>query len=225
MDSDGVAQFAAITGSSNSIAAQYLRLAEGNTEQAIELYFVNDGADLEASSAPPQHQDAPPPVSPPSIRPNGHRQGYEDENGVVHIDSDQEDQDYVNEDNDVEFTGQSERQVPLVGGASSTSRGSGDATPSSGRARAAVDDDEALARRLQEESYGAASWSGGDGTQNSEALDEYGYRAPLGRTTETLVGPGSFDPTNAEEMRAAVAEQIMARRQHPRHRGRLPTSE
>jgi len=51
-------------------------------------------------------------------------------------------------------------------------------------------------------------------------LDEHGYRPPIGRTTETLVGPGSFDPSNAEEMRAAVMEQMMARRQPSRHRGK-----
>lgn len=79
----------------------------------------------------------------------------------------------------------------------------------------AVDDDEAMARRLQEELYGAP----GNGRGGAEMVDEHGYRAPIGRTTETLVGPGSFDPTDGDEMRAAVMEQVAARRQPPRHRG------
>ena len=221
MDSDNVAQFAGITGSSEHIAAQYLRLAEGNTEQAIELFYANDGVDLEPTAALPQRHDVPPPVPPTSTRPNGYGQAREDENGVVHIDSDPEDPDYVEEDDEVQITGRNTRQKPPVAGASPTAVDPGNAIHSTGQAGGAVDDDEALARRLQEESYGGANWDRSNGNTNADALDEYGYRAPLGRTTETLVGPGSFDPTNAEEMRAAVTEQIMARRQHPRHRGRF----
>ncbi len=219
MEADPITQFAGITGSSEHIAAQYLRLAEGNTEQAIELFFANDGADLEASSEPSQLLDAPPPIPPASTRPTGHRQEYEDEHGIVHIDSDQEDHNYGGEDDDVEITGQSRR--PTAGRPSSSFRDSGNGTHPASRTGTGFGDDEAMARRLQEELYGAAGSRNGSGNASSEVLDEYGYRAPMGRTTETLVGPGSFDPSNEEEMRAAVAEQMMARRQHPRHRGEL----
>ena len=62
-----------------------------------------------------------------------------------------------------------------------------------------TEDDEAMARRLQEEAYG--SGAGGD-------FDE--VRAPMARTTETLVGPDA-NWGGPDDMRAAVAEQMMAR--------------
>ncbi len=68
-----------------------------------------------------------------------------------------------------------------------------------------TEDDESLARRLQEEAYGAGG-DGGGGT-----TDPDGVRAPMARTTETLVGPGSDWRDDPSEMRAAIAEQMMAR--------------
>ncbi|CAD6574606.1 MAG: hypothetical protein ASARMPRED_006826 [Alectoria sarmentosa] len=216
MDEDTIGQFASITGSSPALAAQYLRLADNNTEQAIELFYANEGADLELSSQPPQSSH-PPPVPAPSTRPTGHRRGYQDEEGVVHLDSDQEDPDNSNEDDDVNVTRQIRREPSTAGRATSTLQTSSSATHPIGQASRAVDDDEAMARRLQEEFYGAAGMSGGGG---AEMVDEHGYRAPIGRTTETLVGPGSFDPTDEDEMNAAVTDQMAARRQPPRHRDR-----
>ena len=213
MDEDTIAQFASITGSSPAIAAQYLRLAENHTEQAIELFYANEGADLEPSSQPVHSQ--PPPIPAPSTRPTGHGRGYQDEEGVVHLDSDQEDPDYSDND-DIEVTRHNQREPLTAGGPTSTLQTSSGATPSVGQAPMAVDDDEAIARRLQEELYGVAGRSVGGG---AEAVDEHGYRAPIARTTETLVGQGSFDPSDEEEMRAAVMGQMAARRQPPRHRG------
>ena len=214
MDEDIIAQFASITGSSPALAAQYLRLADSNTEQAIELYYANDGADLEPSTQTPLPSQ-PPSIPAPSTRPIGRGRGYQDQEGVVHLDSDQEDLDYSDTD-DVEVLRQSRREPTTVGGPISTLQTSSSATPPAGQATMAVDDDEAVARRLQEEFYGAAGRTGGG---VAETLDEHGYRAPIARTTETLVGQGSFDPTDDDEMRAAVMEQMAARRQPPRHRG------
>lgn len=213
MDEDAIAQFAGITGSTPAIAAQYLRLADNHTEQAIELFFANDGANLEPSSAPPRSPH-PPPIPSSSTRPAAHRRGYQDEEGVVHLDSDQEDEDFIDDDDDVEVTGHASRRGPAGGRPASALQTPSSATPPNGPSRT-VDDDEAMARRMQEEIYGGA---GADG-RGSEALDEHGYRAPLARTTETLVGPDSFDPSNADEMRAAVMQQMAARRQQPRQRG------
>ena len=216
MDEDAIVQFSSITGASPALAAQYLRLAENHTEQAIELYFANDGAELEPASAPTQSSH-PPPIPPASARPSGHQQGYEDEQGVVHLDSDQEDPDYSDSD-EVNFTNPSSRQTAAPGRSGSALHTPPNATPPIGNRRS-VEDDEAMARRLQEEFYGAGSGIGGGG-RGGEGLDEHGYRAPIARTTETLVGPGAFDPTSAEEMRAAVAEQMAHRRQQQaRHRG------
>ena len=214
MDEDTITQFASITGSSPALAAQYLRLADNNTEQAIELFYANDGADLEPSSQLP-HSSQPPPIPAPSTRPTGRGRGYQDEEGVVHLDSDQEDLDYSDNDH-VEVARSNRRNSLTAGGTTSTLQTSSSATPPVGHPSMAVDDDEAMARRLQEEIYGAAGRSGGGGT---EAVDEHGYRAPIGRTTETLVGQGPIDPTDEDEMRAAIMEQMAARRQQPRHRG------
>ncbi|KAJ8604674.1 hypothetical protein MRB53_041706 [Persea americana] len=62
------------------------------------------------------------------------------------------------------------------------------------------EDDEAIARRMQEEMYGGAG-----------AGQEEQIRAPMARTTETLVGPGSNWQDDPNEMRAAIAEQMAAR--------------
>ena len=68
------------------------------------------------------------------------------------------------------------------------------------------EDDEAMARRLQEEAYGA-------GATGSRDVDDEGVRAPIGRTTETLVGGPPDWRSNPDEMRAAIADQMMARQQ------------
>lgn len=63
-----------------------------------------------------------------------------------------------------------------------------------------MEDDEAMARRLQEEAYG----SGGVG---GSGFDE--VRAPMARTTETLVGPdASWGP---HDLQSAVADQLASR--------------
>ncbi|KAH7062063.1 hypothetical protein B0J12DRAFT_224833 [Macrophomina phaseolina] len=74
------------------------------------------------------------------------------------------------------------------------------ATSESGRPAAHnVEDDEAMARRLQEEMYGATGSTG-----------ESEVRAPMARTTETLVGPGGgYDE---DDMHNAIMAQMAARR-------------
>ena len=81
-----------------------------------------------------------------------------------------------------------------------------------------MEDDEAMARRLQEEMYGSGGGGGGGGGAGGD-LDEEGVRAPMARTTETLVGPGSGGfHDDEDEMRAAITEQMMARQR--RQQGR-----
>lgn len=65
---------------------------------------------------------------------------------------------------------------------------------------APYEDDEAMARRLQEEMYGV-----GGGQEE--------VRAPMARTTETLVGPGSNwqGGNDEDDMQAAVMEQMLNR--------------
>lgn len=208
MDDTALATFTSITGTTPDRATQYLRLTEGDLQQAIELFYANDGAELEGpdSTIPGQISQAPT-VPTSQTRPPGHRPAYEDEDGVVHIDSDQD------SDIDVESTNRNSRQATTgaVRSASNPHTPSASAQPLQ-QASTDVDADEALARRLQEEFYGGAGGANG--------LDEDGIRAPMARTTETLIGPDSFDPDNAEDMHVAVLEQIRARHR-PRPRGRF----
>ena len=208
MDEGAQAHFMSITGASSSTAAQYLHLTEGVLEQAIEIFYANDGASLEQTTNTSQA----PPIPPPSTRPLGHRQQYEEDGeGIVHIDSDDEYHPLSDED-DVQIADSNRR--PGIG---STRTASALHTPP-GVAATSTDDDEAIARRLQEEFYGGGAARTTNG-RSAETLDEDGYRAPIQRTTETLVGPDSFDPSNPEEMRAAILEQMAARRQARSNRG------
>ncbi|PVH88503.1 hypothetical protein DL98DRAFT_478487 [Cadophora sp. DSE1049] len=72
-----------------------------------------------------------------------------------------------------------------------------------GRA-AEIEDDEAMARRMQEEMY-----AGGDASGGFDA-DADGVRAPIGRRTETLVGGPDADWA-PDDMQAAVLQQMRAR--------------
>lgn len=86
-------------------------------------------------------------------------------------------------------------------------------TAASAAAGHSVEDDEAMARRLQEEMYGSGGGGGGAGAGLQDEV-----RAPMARTTETLVGPGSNYMDDPGDMRAAVMEQMMARQNR---RGKL----
>lgn len=143
-----MAQFAEITGSVPELATQYLQLADFNIEQAMQLYFENGGAPLTEEPANPPRQSA-----------------YEDESGIVHVDSDTDDNEHL----------------PARHTASGTT----------------FDDDAAMARRLQEEMYG------GPGNNDNDDV-----RAPMARTTETLVGP---EPDFDDDMHANILRQMRAR--------------
>ena len=202
-----VAQFTSITGASPERALQYLHLTDGNLEQAMQLFFDSDGIDLEGSAAPTTGTPSTTPQVPQASPHHRTRSpGYTDGSGVVHIDSDEDE----TEDNDVEVTGHNTR----AGATSSRSRSAlhtpATVTPPTGTAMRGIDDDEALARRLQEEFYAGGDVAGGRGVDS--------IRAPIGRTTETLVGPGVDYLSDPDEVRAAVLEQMRAR-QRPRPQG------
>ncbi|KAH7417032.1 hypothetical protein BKA64DRAFT_285854 [Cadophora sp. MPI-SDFR-AT-0126] len=78
-----------------------------------------------------------------------------------------------------------------------------------GRA-AEIEDDEAMARRMQEEMYAGGDASGG--------FDADGVRAPIGRRTETLVGGPDADWA-PDDMQAAVMQQMRARQSRPSRLG------
>lgn len=89
-------------------------------------------------------------------------------------------------------------------------------TATAGVARALADeeDDEAMARRMQAEMYG-----GGDSGGASGGFGEEEVRAPMERTTETLLG-GPLDDWAPASRDEAVAAQMAYRQHIERHRGK-----
>ena len=177
---EAVDMFTAFTGATPEIARRYLGMTENNTEQAIQLFF--DSPDLASGidrpSQPPQPRV---PSIPRSTRPQQRSTsaGREDERGVVHLDSDDEVEMDVDE-NDEQFAVRA------------------------AAAAAEIEDDEAMARRIQEEFY-----AGGD---SGDGYDADGVRAPIARTTETLVGGSDAD--YIEDMHAQAMQQIRTRQQY-----------
>lgn len=80
-------------------------------------------------------------------------------------------------------------------------------------ARKLQEDDEAMARRLQEEAYGAGgAGSMGPGAAGIDIDPDTGVRRPMQRTQETLAGPlASLGYDDEEELQHAVREQLRAR--------------
>ena len=210
MEDDTLSSFTAITGTATDRAQQYLTLTDGNLEQALELYFANDGADLEgAPSTAPMQPLQVPSVPSSSTRPSRSRQGYHDNRGILHIDSESESDDSVVEGFQAASVAPARSQPDANTG--SLQQAPVSSTPLIGP-NDPGEDDEAMARRLQEEFYGAPA--------ASESTDAEGVRAPIARTTETLVGPGAYDLDDEGDMRTAVLEQMRARQQ-PRSRGKF----
>ena len=216
MDDEAVAQFVSFTSSTPERAEQYLRLTDGDIQQAIDLFFANDGNDAygSTSAAPAQSVAQSAGDIHERAATSRQRQEYEDEDGVVHIDSDRD----LTDDDEPQITGHSARrgQVTRPERPQSDVRTPSSMTPPARTVTNHVDEDEAMARRLQEEFYG--------GTGSVDELGPDGVRAPLARTTETLVGPESLDTTNRDELREAVLEQMRAR-QRLQQRGTHPSTE
>ena len=221
-DDETIAQFTNVTDANPGKAQQYLKLADGNIEQALELYFANDGADLEASAASTtaaQPSQAPP-LPGPQTRPSRTRRTYEDDDGVVHLDSDKEEDD-LDQDMDID---EGEPGLLPPGGTSGSIPSTAGHPPASASGRSqlggsSAEDDEAMARRLQEEFYGTGA--AGGAAASTDVLDEHGVRAPLARTTETLVGPDSYGlPGDGEDTHSAILAQVRAREQARRARTR-----
>ncbi|KAH7077204.1 hypothetical protein FB567DRAFT_596386 [Paraphoma chrysanthemicola] len=160
MEDENIVNFVSITSCDPDKAAQYLRLTDGNFEQAIQLYFDSPNLDFGPAAAAP----APAQNAASSAR------------NPITIDSDDEMSD---------FDPAAHASTPPA------------------RPAPPTEDDEAMARRLQEEMYG------GGGAPGPEEV-----RAPIGRTTETLLGPGSNwgAADEDEDVDAMVQEQLARRR-------------
>lgn len=171
MEDENIVNFVSITSCDPDKAAQYLRLTDGNFEQAIQLYFDSPNLDFgPAAAAPAPAQNA----------------ASSSERNPITIDSDDEMSD---------FDPATHASTPPA------------------RPAPPTEDDEAMARRLQEEMYG------GGGAAGPEEV-----RAPIGRTTETLLGPGSNwgAADEDEDVDAMVQEQLARRRAGMLHSSRRP---
>jgi len=172
MDDDVLAQFTSITGATPERASQYLRVTEGNLEQAVQLYFESDGVDMEGSAV----SSARPAMQPAQLLSQGNH-------AIIDVDSD-------NDERPGLVNRRAGNSPPLV--------------PSRTGISDEVEDDEAMARRLQQEAYG--------GIGNDPSLDPEDVRAPMARQSQTLLGPDSDWRDDPEQMRAAIAEQLRTRR-------------
>lgn len=202
MADEALASVMAFTGATEPVARHLLQLSDNDTMQACQLFFEQPDivSSLNAASSSTGAPSVPASDNTPRPRPVGR----EDAQGVIHIDdSDDEDVD------DVEM------------GGTPGNHGDFEASGAAAVARSAQEDeDAAMARRLQEELYGGAGGAGGAG--GSAGLGDDDVRAPIGRTTETLVAPefgglggGMLGPVGDEDDEAgaqAFLEEMRRRR-------------
>jgi hypothetical protein len=111
---------------------------------------------------------------------------------IIQIDSDDDDVMHVDDDSDQDDAREAAQRAAAL---------------------AQEDEDAAMARRLQDELYG----EGGGQSGGANGMGEDGVRAPIGRTTETLIAP---NPAWADEeddggAHAAFLEQLRRRRAAP----------
>jgi hypothetical protein len=170
---DAVETFKMVTGATDPVARRYLEMTENDAQQAIALFF--DSPDL-ASGVDQAASSSAPPI-PSASRPRGANHN-EPQSTSRTIDLDDDD-----DEDDLPDFDENEHAAAL------------------GRA-ADLENDEAMARRMQEEMYAGGDAAGGFGGDD--------VRAPIARTTETLVG-GSDGPWGHEDMEAAIAQQMRMR--------------
>lgn len=185
MEDAQISSFVDITGAIPDVARTFLEMAEGDLQQAIQLYFENP--ELQAGIAT---SSTAPPAIPAQTRPSAapaRRVGREDAQGVIHLDSDDDgdvDVGYPEDDED-DFHDFDDEAVTAAGVARAVQE----------------DEDAAMAQRLQEQMY-------------AEGATVDGVRSPIARTTETLVAPSpSWGPADDDERDAMVLEQFRRRRQ------------
>lgn len=182
---DAIGVVCAVTDCTPQVARHFLSLTDGNAEQAIQLFY--DSPDLSSTMV---QEPSPVPTAQPS-RSQASGAGRRDPPGIINLDSDDEDM-AMDTSADLGNNPFQERQ-PARQASSSAAAGH----------IADYEDDEAVARRMQEELYAGGDMAGDFASE--------GVRAPLARTTETLVGPGAdWAP---EDLQEAVLQQMRARQQ------------
>lgn len=170
---DNVAQFMSITNQSAEVARGCLSMNEGDVVAAVNMFFedpeIANSLNHSPSAAAASSNTAPATSSRSQGASRSSAIGRQDDQGVIHIDDDDDDE--LNFDN---IPDESDSDLDPAG-ANNLQR------------IAQESDDAAMARRLQEEMYGGGG-AGGPGS----ALGPDGVRAPIARTTETLVAPSGY---------------------------------
>ncbi|OAA55717.1 uas [Cordyceps fumosorosea ARSEF 2679] len=197
MADENISNFSAITGSSVHVARGYLELAHDDFERAVALYFENpdlvSGMSAANLSSTTNNRGATSAAAPPATSSTRGAVSREDSSGVIHIPSDDDEMDYNYADSGAEDNHDDDED------------GSGHQAALLAASYAQEDEDAAMARRLQEEFY----QQGGGGA-------EADVRAPIARTTETLVAPESaWGPADDQ----AILESLRRRRPAARGRG------
>ncbi|RVX73858.1 hypothetical protein B0A52_02748 [Exophiala mesophila] len=177
---EAIATLISVAGATPELAAQYAQLADGDANQAVQLWFENGGVDLSGGNITSQ----PPPQT------TSNQAG-----GPSHPIALDDDDDSAGDAND-----------PVITGVNTSTRPN---EPPHSSAPVDFEDDEAMARRLQEEMYGEGA------TQEP--------RAPIARQAETLVGPGS-DPFSMRGMgyEDAVQERLRGFQTRRTQRSNVP---
>ncbi|KAF4963610.1 hypothetical protein FSARC_8395 [Fusarium sarcochroum] len=196
---DNIPTFMAITGASTDVARSFLEMTAGNFERAIELFYESPDlvSGVGAGLSSTNQPAAAPAPAPASASRNIGRQ---DSEGIIHIDSDDDQDMQLDEDSD---NGDNDRAVAAQAAA-----------------LAQEEEDMAMAKRLQEELYQGNQGSGSGGNPDD-------VRAPIARTTETLVAPGwGGGGEHDDGMEAAILEELrQRRRRNPPNRAGGPFSQ
>lgn len=194
-----MSQFMAITDQSADVARGCLEMTEGDVMAAVNMFFenpeiansFNNPAPAAAATSSTAAAAAAP--SRPQASTRSRPIGREDDAGVIHIDDDDDD---VELDDALDDFDEDEEDR--------------NSNPANLQRIAQESDDAAMARRLQEEMYGG----GGGAAAGGGLVDPDGVRAPIARTTETLVAPSGYGGygigDDSDDVETAMRE--MARR-------------
>lgn len=174
---ENISTFVAITGSNADVARGFLEMGGGDFERAVALFYENPDLVSGVGAAANQSQQETSAASRGTI-------GRQDASGVIHIDSDDDDMNLDNDSDDDDAN----------------------AAVAHAAALAQEEEDAAMAKRLQEELYGASAGAGAGAAGGDDV------RAPIARTTETLVAP---DPTwgGDDDMGSHILDQLRRQRQ------------
>lgn len=201
---ENISMFAGITGANADVARGFLELTSGDLERAIELFFENPelvsgvGAGV-SNTGGTSGAGGTSATASTSRSASRRRPAREDASGVIHIPSDDDDDIMEIDDGDEDFVDDDEGVGRVA-------------------ARAQEEEDAAMAKRLQEELYqGGSQGAGGAGGPGGVDDD---VRAPIGRTTETLVAPeGPWGGDDGGAMETAFLDQLRRRRNMPARTG------